>query len=130
MRCVDFTFNPWYLTIFQCFQSSAPFKLEMILFQFIWTKRAPLVRRDICQLQPFEGGQGVPKVETRHHILRLSFLGRMCSQDDETGAFLKEDARLSFPLTILAQKRVSLVSRVSVCSKSSLSVADRSYIVC
>ena len=32
------------------------------------------------------------------NILRLSFLGRMCSQDDETGAFWKGEARPFFPL--------------------------------
>ena len=72
------------------------FKLERILFQFICAKWAPSVRREICYLQPFEGGLGVPNVETRHHTFRLSFQDRMCSQDNATGSFWKEDAKLSF----------------------------------
>ena len=46
------------------------FKLERILFQFIWTKSFPLVRWEICYLHPSEGGLGVPNVETRHYTLR------------------------------------------------------------
>ena len=45
------------------------FKLERILFQFVWAKRFPLVRREICYLHPSEG---VPNVEARHHTLHLS----------------------------------------------------------
>ena len=55
------------------------FKLERILFQFVWAKRFPLVRREICYLHPSEGGLGVPNVEARCHTLRLTFLDRMCS---------------------------------------------------
>ena len=71
--------------------------LERALFQFIWGKRAPMVRREICYLHPSEGGLGVPSVETRRHTLRLGFLGRMCSQHDEIGEFWKEDAKKVFP---------------------------------
>ena len=56
------------------------FKLERILFQFIWAKRFPLVRREIC-----------------YHTLRLTFLDRMCSQDTAAGSVWKEDAKQSFP---------------------------------
>ena len=55
------------------------FKLERILFQFIWAKRAPLVRREICHLYPSEGGLGMPHIEMWHHTLRFSFLDRICS---------------------------------------------------
>ena len=71
--------------------------LERALFQFIWGRRAPMVRREICFLHPSEGGLGVPNVETRRHTLRLTFLGRMCAQHDETGDFWKEDAKRAFP---------------------------------
>ena len=56
-----------------------------------------MVRRGICYLHPSEGGLGVPNVETRRHTLRLTFLGRMCAQFDETGVFWKEDAKRAFP---------------------------------
>ena len=36
------------------------FKLERTLFQFVWAKRFPLVRREICYLHPSEGGIGEP----------------------------------------------------------------------
>ena len=72
------------------------FKLERILFQFVWAKRLPLVRREIYNLHPSEGGLGVPNV-TRRHTLRLTFLDRMCSQDTAAGSFWKEDAKQSFP---------------------------------
>ena len=49
------------------------FKLERILFQFVWAKRFPLVRREICYLHPSEGGLGVPNVEARRHTLRLTY---------------------------------------------------------
>ena len=51
----------------------------------------------ITQLHSSEGSLGIPNAETQRHILCFSFLSQMCSQDDETGAFWKEDARLSFP---------------------------------
>ena len=73
------------------------FKLERILFQFIWAKRHPLVRWEICYLHPSEGGLGVPNIEARHHILRLTFLDRMCSRDMVAGSVWKEDAKQSFP---------------------------------
>ena len=73
------------------------FKFEKKNCLFIWAKRAPLVRREICHLHPSEGGLGVPNIKMRRHTLRLSFLDRMCSQDNETESFWKEDARLSFP---------------------------------
>jgi len=72
-------------------------QLERALFQFIWGKRAPMVRRDICCLHPSEGGLGVPSVETRRHTLRLRFLGRAISEHDESGEFWKEDAKKAFP---------------------------------
>ena len=62
------------------------FKQEKILFQFIWAKRYPLVRREICYLHPSEGGLGVPNVEARRHTLRLTFLDRMCSRDTAAGS--------------------------------------------
>ena len=74
------------------------FKLERILFQFIWAKRFSLVQREICYLHPSEGGLGVPNVETRRHTLRLTFLDRMCSRDTAAGNVWKEDAKQSFPL--------------------------------
>ena len=74
------------------------FKLERILFQFIWAKRFPLVQQEICYLHQSEGGLGVPNVETRYHTLCLTFLDRMCSQDTPVGSFWKEDAKQSFPL--------------------------------
>ena len=73
------------------------FKLERILFQFLWAKRHPLLRREICYLHPSEGGLGVPNVEVRRHTLRLTFLDRMCSRDTATGSVWKEDAKQSFP---------------------------------
>ena len=73
------------------------FKLERILFQFLWAKRHPLVRREICCLHPSEGGLGVPNVEVQRHTLRLTFLDRMCSRDTATGCVWKEDAKKSFP---------------------------------
>ena len=73
------------------------FKLERILFQFLWAKRHPLVRREICYLHPSEGGLGVPNVEVRRHTLRLTFLDRMCSRDTAAGSVWKEDAKQSFP---------------------------------
>ena len=74
------------------------FKLERILFQFIWAKRFPSVRREICYLHPSEGGLGVPNVEARHHTLRLTFLDQMCSRDTvAAGSVWKEDAKQSFP---------------------------------
>ena len=74
------------------------FKLERILFQFIWATRYPLVRWEICYLHPSEGGLGVPNVEARRHTLRLTFLDRMCLRDTAAGSVWKEDAKLSFPL--------------------------------
>ena len=74
-----------------------PFKLERILFQFVWAKRFHLVRWEICYLHPSKGGPGVPDVETRRHTLHLTFLDWMCSQDMAAGSFWKEDAKLSFP---------------------------------
>ena len=117
--------------------STILFKLEMILFQFVWAKRFPLVRWVICYLHPPEGGLGVPNVETQRHTLRLIFLDRTCSQDTAAGSFWKEDARQSFPSLRsvhsarrgdppFAQTRVPLLSRVSACIESSLSAADRS----
>ena len=38
----------------------------------------------------------MPNVEIGRHTLRLSFLDQMCSQDNATGGFWKEDAKLSF----------------------------------
>ena len=73
------------------------FKMERILFWFIWAKRFPLVRREIYYLHPSEGGLGVLNVETRRHTLRLTFLDRMCSQDTEAESFWKEDPKQSFP---------------------------------
>ena len=73
------------------------FKLERILFQFVWAKRFPLVRREICYFHPSEGGLGVPNVEARRHTLRLTFLDWMCSRDTVAGSVWKEDARQSFP---------------------------------
>ena len=74
------------------------FKLERILFQFIWAKRFPLVRREICYFHPSEGGLGVPNVEARHHTFHLTFLDRICSRDTAAGSIWKEDAKQSFPL--------------------------------
>ena len=73
------------------------FRLERILFQFLWAERHPLVRREICFLHPFEGGLGVPNVEAQRHTLRLTFLDRMCSRDTAAGSVWKEDAKQSFP---------------------------------
>ena len=73
------------------------FKLERILFQVLWAKRHPLVRREICYLHPSEGGLGVPNVGARRHTLRLTFLDRMCSRDTAAGSVWKEDAKQSFP---------------------------------
>ena len=72
------------------------FKLERILFQLIWTKRFPLVRREICYLHPSEGGLSVSNVETQRHTLCLTFLDRVCSQDTAAGSFWKVDAKQSF----------------------------------
>ena len=69
-------------------------KLERILFQFTLAKRTPSLRREICYLHPSKGGL---RVEMRRHTLRLNFFDRMCSQDNATGSFWKEDAKLSFP---------------------------------
>ena len=73
------------------------FKLERILFQFVWAKRFPLMRWEICYLHLSEGGLGVPNVETRCHTLRLTFLDWMCLQDTAVGSFWKEDAK-HFPV--------------------------------
>ena len=59
------------------------FKLERILFQFVWAKRFPLVQREICYLHPSEGSLGMPNVETRRH----TFLDRMCSRDTTKQSF-------------------------------------------
>ena len=72
------------------------FKMERILFQFVWAKRFPLVRWEICYLHLSEGGLGVLNVETRRHTLRFTFLDQMCSQDMVVGSFWKEDAKRSF----------------------------------
>ena len=112
------------------------FKLERILFQFIWAKRFPSVRREICYLHPSEGGLGVPNVEARRHILRLTFLDRMYSRD-AAGSVWKEDAKQSFPSLRsvnsangeahrLPRRECPLLSRVPECFESSLSAADRS----
>ena len=73
------------------------FKLERILFQFVWAKRFPLVRRKICYCHPSEGGLGMPNVKTRRHTLRLTFLDRMCSRDTAAGSVWNEDTKKSFP---------------------------------
>ena len=73
-----------------------PIQVGKDLFLFVWAKRFPLVRREICNLYPSEGGLGVPNVETRRHTLRLTFLDRMCSQDTAAGNFWEEDAKRSF----------------------------------
>ena len=69
----------------------------MILFQLVWAKKFPLVRRAICYLHPSEGVLGVPNVEARRHTLRLTFLDRMCSRDTAARSVWKEDAKQSFP---------------------------------
>ena len=113
------------------------FKLERILFQFLWAKRHPLVRWEICYLHPSEGGLGVPNVEARRHTLRLTFLDRMCSRDMVAGSVWKEDAKQSFQSLrsvhstngggpSVAQTRMPLLSRVPACFESSLSAADSS----
>ena len=73
------------------------FKLERIVFQFVWAKRFPLEWREICHLHPSEGGLGVLNVEARRHTLRLTFLDRMCSRYTTAGSVWKEDAKQSFP---------------------------------
>ena len=72
------------------------FKLERNLFQFVWAKGFPLVRREISNLSPSEGGLGVPNVATRRHTLCPIFLDQMCSQDTAAGSFWKEDAKQPF----------------------------------
>ena len=113
------------------------FKLERILFQFIWAKKFLLVRREICYLHPSEGGLGVLNVEAWRHTLRLTFLDRMCSQDTAAGSIWKEETKQSFPSLRsvhsadgeahrLLRRKCPLLSRVPACFESSLSAADRS----
>ena len=71
-------------------------KLERILFHLIWAKKAPLLQRKICCLYLCEGSLGMPNVETWSHTLHLSFLDRMCWQDNATGSSLKVDAKIYF----------------------------------
>ena len=52
---------------------------------------------DLCELHQSNGGLGVPNVEMCHYTLCLIFLGRICTQDDKTDDFWKEDARKAFP---------------------------------
>ena len=56
-----------------------------------------MVRREICQLHPSEGGLGMPNIEIRQHTLRLDFLDRMSTQQVGIGQFWKEDAKKAFP---------------------------------
>ena len=72
-------------------------QLETALFRLLWGHKQPMVRREICQLHPAEGGLGMPHVEKRRHTLRLNFLERMCTQNDGNGEFWKEDAKKAFP---------------------------------
>ena len=71
--------------------------LVRFLFSFLWGGKSPKVTREICYLHPSEGGLGMPFIEIRQHMLRISFLDRMCMQPDENGGFWKEDARNTFP---------------------------------
>ena len=72
-------------------------RLEQALFALLWGSKQPVVRREICQLHPSEGGLGMPNITIRQHTLRLNFLDRMCSQDEENGKFWKENAKKAFP---------------------------------
>ena len=72
------------------------FKFERNIFQFVWAKRFPSGRREICYLYPSEGGLGVPNVETRRHTLRLTFLDRVSSEDTVAWSFWKKDAKQPF----------------------------------
>ena len=89
--------------------------LESVLFLSVWSKRASMVRRKICDfhhltydvvplysvlLGPRQRGQAdqrVPKTEAQSLILRHSFQGRMCAHHDENGEFWKEDVKKAFP---------------------------------
>ncbi|CAE1168983.1 unnamed protein product [Acanthosepion pharaonis] len=67
------------------------------LVLFLVERQSPLVSREICCLHPSEGCLGVPSIEIRQHMLRITFLDRMCRGSDEVGAFWKEDIRKHFP---------------------------------
>ena len=55
--------------------------------------RAPVVRCKMCYRHASESSQNVPNVDTRWHMLCISFHGRMCVQYDGNGEFWKEDAK-------------------------------------
>ena len=74
-------------------------KLVDALYTFLWgVSRAPMVRREICQLHPSEGGLGMPDIGARLVTLRMSFLVRMYTEEEDgIGEIWKEDAKRAFP---------------------------------
>lgn len=69
-----------------------------------------MVCREVCYLHPLEVGLGMPNIEIRRGTLRLHFLDRMYTQDDENGSFLEEVAKTAFlPLRSLNSAQRSTV---------------------
>ncbi|CAE1331312.1 unnamed protein product [Acanthosepion pharaonis] len=64
-------------------------QLVRTLFSFLWRGKAPMVSREVCCLHPSEGGLGMPSIEIRQYMLRITFLDRMCRGSNEEGAFLE-----------------------------------------
>lgn len=71
--------------------------LVKALFRLCCGGRSPIVYREICYVYPSEDGPGTTDIETCRYTLRLHFLNRMFSHDDENGRFWKEDAISAFP---------------------------------
>ena len=55
--------------------------LERSLFKLLWKGRSPLVRRQVCNQRPRDGGLGVPDLESHWIAERLAYLGRSLTTD-------------------------------------------------
>ena len=89
----------WYFTVCQYFLSYASsYSIWKGSCTSLSGPNGPLWK--ISQLYISEDTLGGPNIEICHHILHLSFLGQMCTQDDKTDDFWKEDTREVFPLLI------------------------------
>ena len=94
--CAARTSTFWSFTDFQCFQSRSPsyssWKESCISSSGSFGAVGHLSASPVLK-RPRSAER---RDETPRHILRLGIPGRICSHDDETGAFCKEDAKLSF----------------------------------
>lgn len=66
------------------------------LFLFLWGYKAHMVHHKVCYLHPSKGSLGMLNIKTLQDTLRLHFLDRVCTQDDENGNFWNEDAKTGF----------------------------------